>query len=899
MSKNKFSWLQLSDLHIFESSEWNMMIDGYEKLAKKIHPDFIVVTGDYRHIKLRPDYSAALSFLNKIVEIFKLKKEDVFLVPGNHDIEDYEFRKETIRLISDEIDINPDIYIEYMKKTMCLSMAFNNYTEFVRSFYGNEVKDIRSLEPSSVMCIPWHEKINIIILNTALISDGDKTHKEIIDLEALSKLRINKEVPTIVLGHHDIDSIYESQKTRLKRIFESLGVRAYLCGDMHKEKIKMLSKYDIPNENIPCIVCGKSAVQYGDTYSDVGVIEYICKDDGYVYVIPYKWGEKYSFKKADDFLYDIDRDYRFKITDLKTQKSIRGNNKNNNSQELISGITSLVSKRYTDITQAHKDIAKDIQEGGCFEFYGERGATFIGESETNSIIREIKDGKNISVKLLISYPFSDKIRHRLQSIPDYLDDDECEKKWQDNYSKALSLLENYGNCQNVKIRFHDTPLVFRLLFTKNHLYLGYYEPGKHSKESALYRFESSTPTYQTYHAYFNYLWIRAYQGIPENIPAKYSFLKGYFPVQPSLVINTTSLCNMNCIYCPPGGENLYKTKKNESVSKSSLRRLICAFKSNIVKNGGIPVLRITGGEPLIDEENRKKVKYILEFAKDYKKIVFCTNGIFWDEAYKAFPKTWDSVKSSLLLKISLDTLNIERFRTITRTGEKAEELHKKLLGNIKLAKSKGFKIELNLVATKENLQRPEDVIEIFEYAQDLGLVGLKILTVNDFGGNVEVEQSDNEKNHITNILNEVINIMRKREYEEKDVYLNDDKGIQMHRFIAITGKDTKCTLTIVDHNTNDSITPRRTFSDFCRSCKYFPDSNEVKNGSVKACATGIMSLTLRADGLLSPCRLCPENGKYINNLQKCDQVVRIVDDCLKAYDACFHKTIKDGIYEII
>ena len=62
------------------------------------------------------------------------------------------------------------------------------------------------------MCIPWHEKINIIILNTALISDGDKTHKEIVDLEALSKLRINKEVPTIVLGHHDIDSIYESQK---------------------------------------------------------------------------------------------------------------------------------------------------------------------------------------------------------------------------------------------------------------------------------------------------------------------------------------------------------------------------------------------------------------------------------------------------------------------------------------------------------------------------------------------------------------------------------------------------------------------------------------------------------------------------------------------------------------
>lgn len=291
--------------------------------------------------------------------------------------------------------------------------------------------------------------------------------------------------------------------------------------------------------------------------------------------------------------------------------------------------------------------------------------------------------------------------------------------------------------------------------------------------------------------------------------------KGIFSVNPSLVINTTSMCNMNCIYCPPGGENLHKIQNNECVSKKVLSKLICAFKHHILMNGDAPILRITGGEPLINEENWKKIEYILDAAKDYKKIVFCTNGITWYDAYKAFPKVWDAIKSVLLLKVSLDTLNADRFRTITRTGDSANEMFNKLINNIELAKSKGFKIELNFVATKENLQRAEDIIEVFEFAQRLGLVGLKILTVNDFGGNVEIEQTFEEKAHISKILSEVIQYMREMEYEEKDLYLNDNKGIQMHRFVAVSDKDNECTLTIVDHNTSDSITPRRTFSKFC------------------------------------------------------------------------------------
>lgn len=876
MTNNKhITWLQFSDLHILKSVDWNLMMDSYRKLAERLHPDFIVITGDYRHKKYEEnfDYSETLQFLEEILKLFNVKKEDVFLLPGNHDVEDYEFRKESIKAIVGDIE-NPEKYKEYLEKSQNLKAAFKSYSKFVKQFYGNEVTDERVTNPDEVMCLTWKNRINILILNTALISDGNKGHDEIIDINALSKITINNDLPTLVLGHHDFYSICDSQRERMVRIFETLGVRAYLCGDTHKEEIKFIAKYDDIFNKIPCIICGKSAVQLMDDYSDVGVISYNWNDDGFVYVTPYKWGEKYSFKKSNKFVYDIDKEYRFFMSEAKIKAASVGSCK--------------VSNTYANIIEAHNDIVGDIQKGGFLKFYGLRGATFIGEPEINVIIKELKSNPHIQIKFLISYPFSEEVRHRLKDIPEFRSDDECEEKWKDTYKKVNDLKQDYKNFNNVDIRFHDTTLIFRLLITQDHLYLGYYEPNKNSVNTAIYQFENSTSTYQTYSAFFDYQWKKAKRSLPAKIPAKYSFLTGKFSVQPSLVINVTSLCNMNCIYCPKGGENLCEIKQEDCLSEDVLKKLVFVFRKQ-VKEKGEPILRITGGEPLYDKENRSKTAAILDAARDYKKIVFCTNGIFLKEAYMSNSKEWDAVRSKLLLKISLDTLETKRFCEISRTGQNGVGLFDSIIENIKFANTNGFKIELNVVATKVNLCEADDIIKIFDFARELGLVGVKILTVNDFGGDVEIEQSEDEKRHISRVLNDVIQKMQEREYEEVEIYLNDNKGIQMRRFIAVSDNDEKCTLTIVDHNNDsNSLTPRRTFSDFCTSCKYFLTSEQVRTGEVKPCATGMMSLTVRADGMLSPCRLCVEKGKDIKNIRKTNQMERIVKESLKAFNNCYH-----------
>lgn len=265
---------------------------------------------------------------------------------------------------------------------------------------------------------------------------------------------------------------------------------------------------------------------------------------------------------------------------------------------------------------------------------------------------------------------------------------------------------------------------------------------------------------------------------------------------------------------------------------------------------------------------------LLQHAKNegYEKIVLCTNGILLQECYEDNSEIWESVKSILLLKISLDSLRSDVFKEITRS----KDLNI-VINNILFAKRKNFKIELNFVATKLNVSEIRDV---YDFAHELNLVGLKVLTVNDFGGRIESDDVEKE-------LSNLISSLRNDNFVETGLYVHNNKGIYMKRFI----KD-GCTLTIVDHmNREKSVTPRRTYGEVCQTCDFYPDSYLVKSGNVKPCATGIMSMTMRADGVLSYCRMI-DSKMNISGKNK-SEIQIIVEAMLKNFDNCYHYEIEE------
>lgn len=301
----KASWLHVSDLHVFPEADTTLMLEDYKELAKVISPQFLLVTGDFRHQRYQTDFSYATKYLESLINVFHIDKKDIFLVPGNHDATQYDGRADAITDICKHTDGDYNVYSKY-----ALKRGFFDYDSFVHKFYEElDEKDIRKIDPSGVHCVVWNDLINILYVNTALISDGEE-HGQIIDMNALSQCKVDFKRPTIMIGHHEIDSLFRSHSERVKGIMDRRKISTYLHGDTHRYANHPIMQISTPNRTIPSITCAKSAPQSGDSYSDIGVIYYEWRTDDNTYVQAYRWSPK-GFVEDSSYYYGIDKRYFF------------------------------------------------------------------------------------------------------------------------------------------------------------------------------------------------------------------------------------------------------------------------------------------------------------------------------------------------------------------------------------------------------------------------------------------------------------------------------------------------------------------------------------------------------------------------------------------------------------
>jgi len=129
-----------------------------------------------------------------------------------------------------------------------------------------------------------------------------------------------------------------------------------------------------------------------------------------------------------------------------------------------------------------------------------------------------------------------------------------------------------------------------------------------------------------------------------------------------LRISVTDRCNFRCTYCMPA-EGVPLKKHEEILSFDEI--------TDVVKVGaqlGLTKIRLTGGEPLIRKDIAVLVKMLAEI-EGITDIGLTTNGVF-------LPQLAKPLKAAGLsrVNISLDTMNPEKFREISRTGNLADVL---------------------------------------------------------------------------------------------------------------------------------------------------------------------------------------------------------------------------------
>ena len=169
-----------------------------------------------------------------------------------------------------------------------------------------------------------------------------------------------------------------------------------------------------------------------------------------------------------------------------------------------------------------------------------------------------------------------------------------------------------------------------------------------------------------------------------------------------LRISITDRCDFRCLYCM--AEDMTFLPRSQVLSLEEIYILAKVFTEL-----GIKKIRITGGEPLV----RKGAIGLLGNIgriENLKELVITTNGSQLETTAAALKDA--GVKR---INVSLDTLDPDKFKSITRTGDL-----KQVLRGIQVAKSSGFeRIKINSVILKE--KNHQEVVNLVRYAVDNGI----------------------------------------------------------------------------------------------------------------------------------------------------------------------------------
>lgn len=184
-------------------------------------------------------------------------------------------------------------------------------------------------------------------------------------------------------------------------------------------------------------------------------------------------------------------------------------------------------------------------------------------------------------------------------------------------------------------------------------------------------------------------------------------------------ISVTEKCNLRCRYCMPGDAPCDKCSGDELTAQELLSAVRAAAQLGVKK------LRITGGEPLIRSD-------IVQLCRDMaqvpgiEELCLTTNGILLPEL--ALPLREAGVRR---VNISLDTLDTEKYRSITRGGDL-----KRAAAGIRAALEAGFdRVKLNtvLIGGFNDTEVPELAALTLRYPLDVRFIELMPMTDGGFG----------------------------------------------------------------------------------------------------------------------------------------------------------------------
>ena len=185
-----------------------------------------------------------------------------------------------------------------------------------------------------------------------------------------------------------------------------------------------------------------------------------------------------------------------------------------------------------------------------------------------------------------------------------------------------------------------------------------------------------------------------------------------------LRVSVTDRCDFRCVYCM--SEDMAFLPKADLLTLEELDRVCSAFVAR-----GVRKLRLTGGEPLV---RRGIMTLFASLSRHLRsgaldELTLTTNGSQLAK-YAAELKGLGVER----INVSLDTLDADKFRAITRWGDLS-----RVIAGIDAAQAAGLKVKLNAVALKG--VNEDEIASLLEWSHGRGmdLTLIEVMPLGDVG----------------------------------------------------------------------------------------------------------------------------------------------------------------------
>ncbi len=225
-----------------------------------------------------------------------------------------------------------------------------------------------------------------------------------------------------------------------------------------------------------------------------------------------------------------------------------------------------------------------------------------------------------------------------------------------------------------------------------------------------------------------------------------------------LRFSVTDRCDLRCVYCM--AEDMKFLPKRDLLTLEELDRLCSTFVEL-----GVRKLRLTGGEPLV----RRNVMSLIDSLGRHlnsgalDELTLTTNGTRLAEF--AGRLAGAGVRR---INVSLDTLDADRFRQITRWGDLS-----KVLAGLEAARKAGLSIKINTVVMRDVNEHDIDHMVSWCGDQDFDLTFIETMPMGDIDGDRTEQYMDVEGNGFPNRGSSAVHRMPRNGKADRLYYPDD------------------------------------------------------------------------------------------------------------------------------